>query len=111
MTIVLSIGIVISQKEIITAIPIGTDIRDAVAYLEIIDSNPRYFGDDSEDPLLSPSYPWLESDVGYYRALLENVRPRWWSLPRGRYWRIWVGVSDDGKVTQVIIRGSRETPL
>lgn len=106
-TLILLIGLVITQHEIEESIPIGSPAEDAVVYLQSIGGEPRYYESSEQDALKVPSYPWLDSDVGYYRAYLTNVRPHWWSIPRGRFWRVWVGVSTNGSVSQVIIRGGR----
>lgn len=110
MTGLLNIGVIaviaaliMTEPDFRTAVPLGMPAEEARVYLTSIADLIKYVEHGEEDSLRVPSYPWLESDVGYYRLYVGEVKSRWWMPSFGVAWYVWVGISKENAVSQVII--------
>jgi len=99
-------SIVISNQEIYEALPKGTTESEVKTYLTDIAGSYSFVPRDSES-LSAKTYPWLESEIGYYIGRVENARRNWWQPSFGLVVVAKVGISSDRKVTQVFVDGRR----
>ncbi len=99
------VSIVISAQEIRDALPVGTSEEEVKAYLMEVAGSYNFFSREEKEPY----FPWLESgtEIGYYSGAIDNVQARWWLPAFGGYWTVLVGISSEGKVTQVVVIGGR----
>lgn len=96
--------LVMTQSKLEAAIPLGMPSEEAKVYLTTIAEEVRYFELGEYDNLIAPSYPWQDSDIGYYRVYLGYVKSKWWLPSFGITWNVWVGISENHTVSQVVIR-------
>lgn len=106
LSIVAIMGIVITVADIENALPIGTSREAAEMYLNDIGSESRFITRENDDPQKSPKFPWMDSEIGYLVTLVSGVRRNWWRPSLGTNYRVKVGISESGKVTQVNIYGA-----
>ena len=99
---VIAASIVISEKLIMEAIPVGSPREHVEEYLEEIADKYAFYTRENE-PIVSPQYPWIDSEVGYYAAAISNVKSRWWMPSFGSWISIRAGIDGSGKVTQVVV--------
>ncbi len=101
----LIMSIVISAQEIRDALPVGTSEEEVKAYLMEVAGSYTWIPREVKELY----FPWLESgtEIGYYTGAIDNVQARWWLPAFGGYWVVRVGISSEGKVTQVVTIGGR----
>ncbi len=101
----LMMSIVISAQEIRDALPVGTSEEEVKAYLMEVAGSYVWLPREVREL----HFPWLESGIetGYYAGTIRNVQARWWLPAFGGYWTVRVGISSEGKVTQVVTIGGR----
>lgn len=99
-------SILISNQTIIEAIPIGSPKADVESYLISVAKSFDFITRET-DTTIHPPYPWMESESGYYQAVIGNVRSKWWLPSFGSTITIKAGITFDGKVSQVVITGAR----
>ena len=99
-------SIVITNQQIHNALPVGLAREDVESYLVEVGETYEFITRET-DNIGAPAYPWIESEIGHYRARVGNVRASWWRPSFGRSKLIRVGINRDNKVSQVIIRDRR----
>jgi len=99
--VVLSMMVVISSAEIKADLAPGTPAAEVKRYFEEIETELYYVNRDNPQ-FRVPDYPWLESDKAYYVALVRGVRSKWWLPSFGAVIQVFIGISSDGTVSQVV---------
>lgn len=109
LAVVLFMGIVISKEVIIESIAVGSTRQEAEEYLSEIAEAAEgiHFETKETDSIIVPRFPWLDSEIGYLHARIRHVRTYWWwpSIFGELVLDVRVGISSDGLVTQVVVRG------
>jgi hypothetical protein len=83
------------------AIPPGTERAVVEAYFADLGAPYSWRPRHSSDPATS-NFPWRDDEVGVITSgAIRNVRERWWWPAFGRGMIVHVGISSDGRVTQL----------
>ena len=99
-------SIVISNQEIYDALPKGTAESEVQSYLTDIAGSYSFVPRDSES-LSAKTYPWIDSEIGYYIGRVENARRYWWQPSFGLVVVANIGISSERRVTQVFVDSRR----
>jgi hypothetical protein len=102
LSIVMSIVLTVQMVE--EAIPPGTERAVVESYFSDIGAVSFWMPREARDPA-TRNFPWREDEVGVITSgVIRNVKKRWWWPSFGRDMIVHVGISADGRVTQLRIQ-------
>jgi len=99
--VILAMTVVITSEAIVEELSVGTPAHEVEAFFELHETKWHFFERENA-PFRSPDYPWLESDTSYYSGRIRAVRSRWWMPSFGKSIHVFVGISPNGTVSQVV---------
>ncbi len=94
-------SIVLTTEMVELALPEGTSREVAEAYLTSMGVDSIWRPRDPADAAIA-DFPWTEDDIGVLDSgIIRNVRSKWWMPSFGKVMIIHIGISVDGKVTEL----------
>ncbi len=95
------ISIVLTTQMVEGMIPPGTDREVVESYFSDIGAVSVWIPRDATDPA-TRDFPWGEDEVGILTSgAIRNVKEHWWWPSFGKVMIVHVGISSDGRVTQL----------
>tara|TARA_B110000858_G_scaffold162625_2_gene187832 strand:+ start:23383 stop:23739 length:357 start_codon:yes stop_codon:yes gene_type:complete len=96
-------SILITNQQIYDALPIGATEAEVKSYLEEVTRSYRFVPRDSVHAH-AESFPWMDSEIGFYSGRIDNVRRKWWAPSFGRILIVRAVISSEKKVARVLIK-------
>ena len=90
-------SIVITSQQIRDALPIGTTEAEVISYLEEVASWYKFVPRETKT-LRTMSYPWIDTEIGYYTMRINKVRKRWWTPSFGSIFLVRIGISSEKRL-------------
>ena len=95
------ISLVLTVEMVEMAIPPGTQKADVESYFSEIGAVSAWYSRNVGAPETS-NFPWLEDEVGVISSgAIRNVKEHWWWPSFGKIMIVHVGISANGRVTQL----------
>ena len=97
-------SIVLTTEMVEQALPKGTSREAAEAYLSDIGADIHWRPRERNDSA-TRDFPWSDEDIGVLDSgIIRNVRSKWWLPSFGKAMIIHIGISEDGRVTEIDFR-------